>query len=257
MNYIDTHCHLTDSRYKDIDKIINNLNNIKLAVSVGYDYQSSIKSLEIANKYGKIYCSLGIHPHDCKTLTTKILDEFKELSKNKKVVAIGEIGLDFHYPGFNKKDQENVFIKQMELADTLSLPVIIHSRDCTEYLNDILVKHKHLLNNGGVMHCYSESAELVKFYTGLGFKISFAGPITYAGAKTPALAVQNTPLDKILSETDCPYLTPQEKRGELNYPNYVEFVVKKMAAILKISENMLNEIIYKNTLAVFKKIEAN
>jgi len=255
--YIDTHCHLTDGRYKNVDEIIKNLNNIKLAICVGYDYQSSVKSLEIANKYDNIYCALGVHPHDCKTLTDKILEEFKELSKNKKVVAIGEIGLDFHYPGFSKTDQERTFIKQMELADNLNLPIIIHSRDCTDYLNNILVKNKHLIKNGGVMHCYSESAELVKFYTGLGLKISFAGPVTYTGAKTPVLAVLNTPLDKILSETDCPYLTPQEKRGELNYPNYVEFVVKKMAEILKISENMLKGLIYKNTLDVFKKIEAN
>jgi len=253
--YIDTHCHLSDGRYKDADKLIKTLDNIKLAVCVGYDCESSLKSLEIANRYDNIYCSLGIHPHDCKTLTNKVLDEFKELSKNKKVVAIGEIGLDFHYPPFDKQMQEDAFIRQMELADSLNLPIIIHSRDCTEYLNNVLTKNKHLINNGGIMHCYSESAELVKFYTGFGFKISFAGPITYKGSKTPALALMNTPLDRVLSETDCPYLTPEPKRGELNNPANVEFVVKKMAEILKISENMLNNVIFKNTLDVFKKIK--
>lgn len=256
--YIDTHSHLTDGRYENIEDIISEFkpNDLDLAITVGYDFNSSVKGIEIANKHDNVYCALGIHPHDCNTLTDKTLEDFKKLADGRKVVAIGEIGLDYHYEGFDKDIQQKAFIKQLQLADELKLPVIIHSRDATGDLNKILVDNKHLLNNSGIMHCYSESAELVKFYLDFGFYISFAGPVTYKNAKVPLEAVKRTPLDRILSETDCPYLTPEPKRGGLNYPQYVSYIVKKIASELKISENMLCGIIKENITKLFKKIEA-
>lgn len=255
--YIDTHCHLTDDRYKNIEEIISSfkLNKLSLAITVGYDYHSSIKGLEIAKKHKYVYCALGVHPHDCKTLNDKILDDFKKVANDEKVVAIGEIGLDYHYEGFNKDTQKSAFIKQLELAEELKLPVIIHSREATKDINDILQEKKHLLNCGGIMHCYSESAELVKFYLDLGFHISFAGPITYKNARKTLDAVKKVPLDRILSETDSPYLTPEPLRGELNYPHHVAFIAKKISEELKISENMLCGIIKQNVQKLFKNVK--
>lgn len=251
--YIDTHCHLTDERYKNTEDIISNFaaNKLDLAITIGYDYNSSINGLEIAKKHDNIYCALGVHPHDCGTLTDKILNDFKKNATDKKVVAIGEIGLDYHYQGFLKDVQKDAFIKQLELANQLKLPVIIHSRDARSDMNNILKDNKHLLNKSGIMHCYSESAEMVKFYLDLGFYISFAGPITYKNARMPIEAIKKTPLDRILSETDCPYLTPEPKRGELNYPHYVSFIVKKISEELKISESMLCGIIKENVIRLF------
>lgn len=252
--YIDTHCHLTDKRYKNIENIISEFekNKLELAITVGYDYDSSVGSLSLAKTHNNIYCALGVHPHDCKTLDDKILTGFKKLAADKKVLAIGEIGLDYHYEGFDKNTQRSAFIRQLELADELKLPVIIHSRDALTDMNNTLKENKRLLNNSGVMHCYSESAEEIKFYLDLGFYISFAGPITYQNAKMPVEAVKKTPLNRILAETDSPYLTPEPKRGEINYPQYVIYVAKKMAEILKIPENILFSTIKENVKTLFK-----
>jgi len=252
--YIDTHCHLTDERYENIESVIFDFlkNKLLLAVTVGYDFRSSIAGLDIAKKHDNIYCSLGVHPHDCEKLDDKTLDSFKKLANNTKVVAIGEIGLDYHYEGIDKAVQKSAFIRQLELANELKLPVIIHSRDATLDINNILKENKRLLNNSGIMHCYSGSAEQLKLYLDLGFYISFAGPVTYRNAKTPVEAVKKVPLNRILSETDCPYLTPEPKRGELNYPHYIAFVVKKMSEILNVEEHTLSGIIKENVKKLFK-----
>ena len=247
---------MTDKRYNSTSDIIEKFeeNNLSLAITVGYDYSSSTEGFEIAKNNPNVYCALGVHPHDCKTLNDRMLLDFEKLSTDKKVVAIGEIGLDYHYEGFDKAVQQDAFIRQLEFANQLKLPVIIHSRDATLDLNNILKDNKRFLNNRGIMHCYSESAELVNFYIDLGFYISFAGPLTYKNARIPVEALKKVPFECLLSETDCPYLTPEPYRGQLNYPYYVKYVVEKMSEILMIKKEQLCSIIHNNIRNLFNRI---
>ena len=166
------------------------------------------------------------------------------LAKEKKVVAIGEIGLDYHSAGFNKEKQKELFLKQLEIADKMNLPFCIHCRLAAEDVYDILSKNKHLINHSGLMHCYSEGSEWVDKFLELGLYISFSGNITFK--KSDRSFLKRIPLDKILVETDAPYLSPEPLRGRENYPKNVKYVIEKIAQELEISSDELEKITEKN-----------
>lgn len=255
--YIDTHAHLNDPRYEgERESIISSLsdNGIRFVINVGYDAQSSLIGIELADKSPDIYAAVAVHPHDSKDFTDAERQRFTEYSKNPKVVAIGETGLDYHYDLSPRETQKRVLIEHLELADSVGLPVILHLREAFDDMLTILKEHKSMLKNGAVLHCYSGSAEMAKIYLDLGLYISFAGPVTFKNARGLLDAVKAVPMDRILTETDCPYLSPEPHRGQLNYPHYVKYVADKVAELKGITSEELNERVYQNARALFKRI---
>lgn len=250
---IDSHAHMDDSKFnEDRDDIINSLysNYVAYFINPASDLDSSRRSIELSNKYDFIYSSVGIHPHDAESFREENLIELKEMTKNNKVVAIGEIGLDYYYDNSPREIQRNVFRKQMNLARELKLPVIIHSRDAQGDTFNILKEFKGEVI--GVMHCYSGSFEMAERYMSLGYYISFAGPVTFKNAKNVKEAALKIPLDKLLIETDSPYLSPEPRRGKRNDPSNIIFIAEIIASLKNISVSELVENTRNNTIKLFK-----
>lgn len=250
---IDSHVHLDDRRYdKDRDRIIKSLKNdgIELVLNIGADLQTSIASVSLAEKYDNVYAVVGVHPHSAKEVDDSTLEILKSFASRDKVVAIGEIGLDFHYDNSPRDVQRKWFRKQLELAKEVDLPVVIHSRDATQETFDI-IKEAQDGKLRGVLHCYSDSVEIALEYIKLGFYISLGGPVTFNNAKVPKEVAKAVPLDKLLIETDSPYLTPTPNRGKRNEPAYVRFVAAEIAELRGISFDDLVKATNKNTKELF------
>ncbi|HHX49257.1 MAG TPA: TatD family hydrolase [Clostridiales bacterium] len=227
---IDTHTHLNDERYNnEVPEIIEDFKNydLKKVICVGYDRPSSEKAVSLSKEYNEVYATVAIHPHDAQNATEDDYVYFKKVAKEPKVVAYGEIGLDFYYDFSPKDIQAKVFEQQLQVAYDCKLPVILHVRDAYQKSYEILKANRDLLKYSGVMHCYSGSAEMVKMYADLGLYISFSGVITFKNSNKRAV-VEATPTDRLLIETDSPYLTPEPFRGKLNYPQYVKYVAEKV-----------------------------
>jgi len=230
---IDTHTHLDDARYNDDrDAMIARAREagVEAFVTIGCDLATSQAAVSIANHYPYVYASVGVHPHEVKHISNGWYDEFRRLVNNKKVVAYGEIGLDYHYNYSSPKDQRERFREQIQLARELNLPVIIHTREAQDDTMTIL-KEEKASEIGGVFHCFSGDAWLAKDALDLGFYLSFSGILTFQNATMLRDIAKNTPLDRVLIETDCPYLTPVPHRGKRNEPAYVAHVAKQLAAI--------------------------
>ena len=253
MELFDTHSHYNDKAFQDdLEDVLKEVydNGVTKLVCVGYNLKSSKKAIEIANKYDYIYATCGISPNDINENSEKELDEIYQLAhNNKKVVAIGEIGLDYYWNKENKELQKSLFIKQIEMANELDLPITIHTRDAHIDTIDILTKNK--CNNTGIFHCCPLNVELIKKGIELGYYISFSGVITFKNAK-PELAIKEVPLDKLLIETDCPYMAPEPYRGKRNYSKYVIEVARKLANEKNINLEEIADITYKNGIKVYK-----
>lgn len=254
MILIDSHCHINDEKLlQKSDEIIAEARQagVGLFIVPAWDFKSSIDALSLTRKYPGVYAAIGYHPENIEDAHEEALDDIKELAKDSKVIAIGEIGLDYHWYK-NKEDQERQkrwFIKQIEIANELNLPVSIHAREAAKDTLDIL--RKHPLKAGGVLHCYSGSCETLLEFAKLGLYFGFDGPITYKNSLTPKANVAICPIDRMLSETDSPYLPPEPHRGEENHPAYVKEVVKEMAEIRGTSVEEIAEIILQNTKRLF------
>ena len=220
--FIDSHAHLDDKAFdEDRDKVIDTLkdNNIELVLDPGSDLDSSKAAVELAGKYPFIYAAVGCHPHDSKFMNGDTMDIFRELAKNKKVIGIGEIGLDYFYDNSDRETQKIWFREQIRLAKELDMPYIVHDREAHEDVFKIM-KEENYDGTRGILHCYSSSVEMAKEFMKLGFFISLGGPVTFKKSKTPKLVAREVPLDRILIETDSPYLTPEPFRGKRNEPKY-------------------------------------
>lgn len=254
----DTHAHLTDEKFDgDVEKIVGDFyeNNIEGAICVGYDLDSSLASFELASTYENLYAAVGIHPHDSQNATKDNYLCFEKLAKDKKVVAIGEIGLDYYYDLSPRDVQQKVFVEQLELAHSLHLPVALHVRDAYEDMRKLLFENENKLRNGFVLHCYSGSLEMAKVFSKLdAVHFSFGGSLTFKNAKQNANVLQWLPKDRLLLETDCPYLTPVPFRGKRNEPKMIKYVVDKMTEILGESQESIIERTNKNTKKLFTKI---
>lgn len=251
-NIFDSHAHYNDERFDDDrEELLSSLlsNGICGIINCGDDIESSKKSIELSKKYKNIFASVGVHPHSAKDDFDK-LPLLYELAKYEKTVAIGEIGLDYHYDFSPRDIQKEVFEKQLIIAKELDLPVIIHSREATEDTINILKKHKVK----GVVHCFSGSVETAKEILKLGMFIGIGGSLTFKNAVKPVEACKFIPLDKILLETDCPYMTPVPFRGKRNDSSFIEYVVKKISEIKNISEDEICNVTKQNTLNLFSKI---
>ena len=250
---IDSHAHSDDRRFNDDrDMLIKNFknNNIELVINIGADLKTSVASVELADKYDTIYAAVGVHPHSAKEVNTLVMENIRELTKNKKVVAIGEIGLDFHYDNSPRDVQRKWFIEQLKLAKELDLPVIIHTREASQETYDIL-KNNQDGTVRGVMHSFSGSAEMASLYVDMGFYISIGGPVTFKNARVVREVAEAVPLDKLLIETDCPYLTPEPYRGKRNEPVYMKYTAEKIAQVRGISYDEVVKATNRNAKRLF------
>lgn len=234
MELIDSHAHLMDEQYNgEVENIIQNAinNGVSTIINIGYRKETSEQAIELANKYDFIYAVVGMHPDECNNPVD--VSFIKDFAENKKVVAIGEIGLDYHYDGYNKEMQKKYFIEQINLANELNLPVVIHSRDADMDMLEILKTNK--IKNNFVMHCFSSSVEILKEVLKLGAYVSIAGPVTFKNARSLTEVAKLVPEDKLLIETDCPYLCPEPNRGKRNEPAMVKYTAEKIAELRSIS----------------------
>lgn len=245
---IDTHMHIFDKRYDGVrDEVIKKAldANVMKMIAVGYDYQSSLKALNLAHTHAHIYCAIGLHPSEA--ALNHNLDWIALLAKNEKVVAIGEIGLDYYRDKTHIEIQKEIFIKQMEIANNLKLPVIIHCRDA---INDCL-KIMSASDNCGVMHCFSSSLEMAKEVIKLGYYIGVGGVVTFKNNRELKRVVEGIDLEYILSETDSPYLAPDPYRGQMNQPAYTVYVVDEIANIKNVSSSEVIRQLVINTQKLF------
>ncbi|RVU53899.1 TatD family hydrolase [Anaerosphaera multitolerans] len=247
---IDSHAHLDDARFNyDRDVLIKNLkaNGVDFVYNIGADLKSSIASVELANKYDNVHAVIGVHPHEAKTYSPEVEEKLIELSKDKKVRAIGEIGLDFYYDHSPRDVQREVFKRQIVLADKLKLPIVIHSRDASLETYEMVEWAKKTYDIEVLIHCFSQSVDMMKRYMKLNCYISLGGAVTFKNARVPKEVAKEVDIDRLLLETDCPYMTPVPFRGKRNEPMYVKYVAKEIAKIRGMDEDELVSITDVNT----------
>ncbi len=252
--FIDTHTHLDDTRYNDDrEAMITRAREagVEAFITIGCDLATSRAAVALADQYPFVYASIGVHPHEVKHIDDGWYGEFHRLAHNKKVVAYGEIGLDYHYNHSSPKEQRERFREQIQFARELGLPVIIHTREAQEDTVAIL-KEENASEIGGVLHCFSGDAWLAKDALDLGFYLSFSGILTFQNATMLRDIAKNTPLDRVLIETDCPYLTPVPYRGKRNEPAYVSHVAKQLASLSNLSIDQIAEQTSNNAKRFFK-----
>ncbi|HJJ12020.1 MAG TPA: TatD family hydrolase [Clostridiaceae bacterium] len=257
MKLFDSHCHLTDEKFnEDREELIAKLQSegVEKIVTAGYSLESSKESIKLAREYTFMYTTIGISPNDIpesKEEIDKEIIELKELyNKDKKIMAVGEIGLDYHWNMENKELQKYAFIKQIELANELDLPIQIHTREAVMDTLEILKNNK--VSNGGIFHCCPLNRELVREGLKLGFYISFAGPITFKNSRNAEEIIKMVPDDKFLVETDSPYLAPEPKRGTRNDPRNVKYIIEKIAKEKEKTFEEIEDISYVNAKRIFK-----
>jgi TatD DNase family protein len=250
MKAVDTHCHLDGERFdSDREEVLKRAKeNLEFIVNIGYDLESSKRSLALAKENEFVYATVGVHPTDIKGYDEELEKELEKLAQEEKVVAIGEIGLDYHWMTTPKEHQKEIFRKQLELARRLKKPVVIHTREAMADTIEILKEYPEIV---GVIHCYPGSVESAKelidrFYLGIG------GTLTFKNAKKSVQVVEEIPLEKIVLETDSPYLAPTPYRGERNEPIYVQEVAKKIAEIKGISEEEVIKITTENAKKLYR-----
>ena len=254
MKIVDTHCHLNDEAlYKDLDNVISRARQagVEKMVVVGWDEASSKLAIEIAEQYDFIYAVIGFHPENVFDIDDKILYDTLKLYKHPKVVGIGEIGLDYHWTKDPDKReiQKEYFIKQIKFANEVGLPISIHSREAFADTLEILKQYPPL--HSGVMHCYSGSVENIQDIINLNLYIGLDGPVTFTNAKTPKEVAAEVPLEKLVVETDCPYLSPHPLRGTVNEPANICLVIDAIADLKQMSKKHLLEVVYDNSCRLF------
>lgn len=250
----DTHCHLY------ADQLIDNIENIVIRAKeagvlnmlcLGDKIESSKECIKIANKYEGVYCAVGIFPCECYDLNLEeALKIIRELAKNDKVKAIGEIGLDYYWEkDLDKRNkQKEFFIAQLKLADELDLPVSIHARDSIEDVYELL--KANFPKKGAIMHCFSSSVEMMKKFVNIGCYISLGGPVTFKNTVTPKEVAKNIPVDRLLVETDSPYLAPHPYRGKINEPAYVVKVLAEIAELRQVTISELEKVVFNNSCKI-------
>lgn len=253
---LDTHTHYDDEAFnEDRDQLLPALitNGVEKVINIGATLRSTQITVELMEKYPFVYGAVGVHPEGVAEMTDESMDWLKELCKYNKTVAVGEIGLDYHWDEPDREIQKYWFRRQLQLAKEEKLPVVIHSRDAAKDTIDIM-KEEHSGETGGVIHCYSYSKETAKVFLDMGFVFGIGGVITFKNAKKLKEAVEYIPMDAILLETDCPYLAPEPYRGKRNNSLYLSHVVEKIAAIKGISTDKVEQITMENAMRVFPKL---
>ncbi|MGQ9558691.1 MAG: TatD family hydrolase [Desulfurispora sp.] len=253
---IDTHAHLDDRKFAaDLPAVLQRARQAGVVriINAAYDLPSCRRAVALAEEHTMIYALVGIHPHDAGRLPADYLQQLAELAGHKKVLAIGEIGLDYYRDLSPRPVQQQVFRQQLDLARQLDLPVVIHDRDAHGDILSIL-KNDGVPRRGGVMHCFSGSWEMAQECIKLGFYISLAGPVTYPNSRRLQEIAARLPLERLFIETDCPYLAPQAHRGQRNEPAYVALVAQEIARLRGIEVDALGRAVVANAAALFGEI---
>ena len=260
--YIDAHCHLTGDEFDQIggvEAVIRRAeeNGVLRIVCSGFDLASSKRAALLSERFENVYFCAGFHPSELKKYSEGDLEKIRALCAHEKCVAVGEIGLDYHFEDNPSPEiQRELFYRQLVLADEAGLPVVIHSRDAAQETLEFLRAHRGLLKKGGLMHCYSYSPEMTADFIDLGLSLSFGGPSTFKNAKKAQECVQRIPAPLLLSETDCPYLTPVPFRGTFpNEPKNVKYVVDNMALLRNENLEALQKQIFANAKSLFFKLK--
>ena len=250
----DTHVHLNDDQFdEDLEEVIERAreNGVERVVVVGFDEKTIKRAIELIDTYDFMYAAIGWHPVDAIDLTDSYLEWIEELTAHPKVVAIGEIGLDYHWDKSPKDVQQVVFRRQIQLAKKLNLPIIVHNGEATEDVVTIL-EEEGAAEVGGIMHCFSGSPETAKRCLDMNFYISLGGPVTFKNAIKPKEVAKAVPLDRLLIETDCPYLAPHPYRGKRNEPSYVRLVAEQIADLKEVSFEEVAKATTENANRLFK-----
>jgi TatD DNase family protein len=250
---IDTHAHLQWTNFDaDRERVITRARkaDVKYIVNIGFDLNSSMEAIELAEKHEGLYTTVGIHPHNASQLNENVLEELRKLSENSKTVAIGEIGLDYYRNLSPLEAQRKAFEAQLRLAEEMELPAVIHDREAHADTLEMLSKFRGKIE--GIMHCFSGSREMAEQFINSGFLISFAGPVTFPNAHKLHEVAKCTALNRILLETDSPWLAPQEVRGKRNEPSFLPFIAKKIARLKGTSMDELAEATSKNARRIFQ-----
>ena len=250
----DTHCHLnSEELLSRIDEVLESAHKVGVDkfLVVGWNKESSLKAIELAHQYEGIYAAIGFHPTDIDGVSDEDYNEVMRHVNDPKVVAIGEIGLDYHWvkDHVQREKQKEWFIKQIEFANLHKKPISIHNREAFEDCLKILKEHKP--EYSGVMHCYSGSVELLDDVLKLGLYIGLDGPLTFTNAKTPKEVCEQVPLDRLLVETDSPYLSPHPLRGTVNEPKNIALVVDEITRLKGLSKKHILDVIYQNSCKLF------
>ena len=260
--WIDAHCHLTGDEFDEIGGVAEAVrlareHGVEKMVCSGFDLPSSIRAKELAETFDGVYFCAGFHPSELQKYQDGDLEKMKELCLHEKCVAVGEIGLDYHFDDNPpKQTQKELFLLQLRLADELGLPVVLHSRDAAQDTLELLKENAQYLKKGGLMHCYSYSAEMSEQFMALGFHFSFGGPCTFKNAKKVWESVQRIPAHLLLTETDCPYLTPVPFRGEFpNQPKNIPYIGERLAELKGVSVQEMEKQTAKNARELFFKLK--
>lgn len=251
MRLFDTHAHLLSERFDaDREALISELPLRGLAgcIEVGTDIEFSDRAQRLAEQTDYIWAAVGVHPHDSADAPEDYIERLTEIAARPKVVAIGEIGLDYHYDFSPRDVQRRVFGRQLELARRLNLPVVIHMREATQDTLAMLREHEGIK---GVMHCFSGSAETAEICVGMGLHVAFTGSVTFKNARKVVEAAAAVPLERLMAETDCPYLSPEPVRGRRNEPSNVRYVLEKLAEIKGVPADEMAEINIRNARELF------
>ena len=245
---VDTHCHIYSEYYSDIDEVMDKISNANIikVINNGCNLSTCKEVIELSKKYDNMYIALGLHPEENLDELDSIIKLIKDNKNNEKLVAIGEIGLDYNFNKENKNDQITVLKRQLDLASELNLPVIIHSRDATGDMLNILKSY----NLKGVIHCFNGSVETAREYIKMGYKLGINGVVTFNNCKLIDV-ISEIGVEHLVFETDSPYLTPVPDRGKKNDPSYVNYIVGFISKSLNIDKNILEEISNKNVSEIF------
>lgn len=245
--FVDTHCHMTDSKLNDSENILKKCRemNVQKMITSGFDFDSSKAAVDFANAHEDVYASIGVYPCEVDKVSADYLEKLTELAKNKKVVAIGEVGLELRAGSPEFELQKKVLVEQIKLAHSLKLPLVFHCREAIGKMLEILKENKDLLTYGGTFHCFTESKEVAQEILKLGLHLSLGGVSTFKNARKVQEAVAVIPLERMLLETDSPYLAPEPFRGQLNTPAFIPYIAENIAKIKGVS---VQEVAEKTTL---------
>ena len=256
MQYFDSHAHYDDKRFReDREELLRELlpaSGVSHIINIGCDVKSSEQSIRLADRYDYIYAAVGVHPHELYDMSSQTIAKLKKLSEHPKVVAIGEIGLDYYYDTHPRELQRFWFRQQLRLAEEVALPVVIHSREASQETFDIIQSTQV---RRGSIHCYSGSAQMAVDYVKMGFHIGVGGVVTFSNAKKLVETVEAVPIEHILIETDCPYLSPNPNRGKRNDSSNLKYVVEKIAEIKKMTPEAVAKITAENAKSLFLTIK--
>ena len=245
---IDTHSHIEKKYYDNIDEVIKKMEG-NILITSGVDYESNLEVINLCEKYDNVFGTLGFHPEEINGFGADSIAFLEKYINHPKIVAIGEIGLDYYWTKDNIEEQKNIFIEQLRLAAKYNKTVVVHSRDAVQDTYDIL--KKELKGNNCILHCYSSSLEMAREFSKLGIKFGIGGVITFKNNKVLKEVVENLPIESFILETDSPYLTPEPFRGQKNEPYNVHLVAKKVAELKNISEEEVRDITSKTAIGLF------